>query len=62
MEKFAVAGTPAEARAQLERLAGSGLVDEIALIPHTPNPAERHAPGESGANSPVAWTPVESAS
>ncbi len=41
VEKFAVAGTPAEARAQVERLAGSGLVDEIALIPHTPNPAER---------------------
>ena len=41
VEKFAVAGTPAEARDQLERLAGSGLVDEITLIPHTPNPAER---------------------
>jgi 5,10-methylenetetrahydromethanopterin reductase len=41
VEKFSIAGTPAEARAQLERLAASGLVDEIALIPHTPNPAWR---------------------
>jgi 5,10-methylenetetrahydromethanopterin reductase len=41
VEKFSIAGTPAEARAQLERLAASGLVDEIALIPHTPNPAGR---------------------
>jgi 5,10-methylenetetrahydromethanopterin reductase len=41
VEHFAIAGTPAEARAQLERLAASGQVDEIALIPHTPNPADR---------------------
>src|SRR5262249_49875319 len=41
VEKFAVAGTPAEARDQLERLATSGLVDEIAIIPHTADPAER---------------------
>src|SRR5205823_1288016 len=27
VEKFAIAGTPAEARAQLERLAATGLVD-----------------------------------
>jgi len=41
VERFAVAGTPAEARDQLERLATSGLVDEIAIIPHTADPAER---------------------
>jgi 5,10-methylenetetrahydromethanopterin reductase len=41
VERFAVAGTPAEARAQLERLAATGLVDEIAIIPHTPDPAQR---------------------
>jgi 5,10-methylenetetrahydromethanopterin reductase len=41
VERFAVAGTPAEACAQLERLAASGLVDEIAIIPHTPDPADR---------------------
>jgi 5,10-methylenetetrahydromethanopterin reductase len=41
VERFAIAGTPAEARAQLERLAGSGLVDEIAIIPHTHDPRER---------------------
>lgn len=41
VERFAVAGTPSEARAQLEGLAASGLVDEIAIIPHTQNPAER---------------------
>jgi 5,10-methylenetetrahydromethanopterin reductase len=41
VEKFAVAGTPAEARAQLERLAATGLVDEIALIPHAQDPAQR---------------------
>lgn len=41
VERFAIAGTPAEARAQLERLAATGLVDEIAIIPHTREPAER---------------------
>jgi 5,10-methylenetetrahydromethanopterin reductase len=41
VERFAVAGTPAEARAQMERLAATGLVDEIAIIPHTHEPAER---------------------
>ena len=41
VESFAIAGTPAEARTQLERLAASGLVDEIAIIPHTPDPADR---------------------
>ena len=41
VERFAVAGTPSEARAQLERLAATGLVDEIAIIPHTREPAER---------------------
>jgi 5,10-methylenetetrahydromethanopterin reductase len=41
VESFAVAGTPSEARAQLDRLAASGLVDEIALIPHSEHPADR---------------------
>lgn len=41
VERFAIAGTPAEARQQMERLAASGLVDEIAIIPHTQEPAER---------------------
>jgi 5,10-methylenetetrahydromethanopterin reductase len=41
VERFAIAGTPADARAQLERLAGSGLVDEIAVIPHSHDPTER---------------------
>jgi 5,10-methylenetetrahydromethanopterin reductase len=41
VERFAVAGTPAEAAEQIERLAATGLVDEIAIIPHTPEPAER---------------------
>jgi 5,10-methylenetetrahydromethanopterin reductase len=40
-EKFAVAGTAAEVRVQLERLAASGLVDEIVIVPHAPQPAER---------------------
>ena len=40
-ERFAIAGTPAEAREQLERLAASGLVDEIAIIPHTQDPRDR---------------------
>jgi 5,10-methylenetetrahydromethanopterin reductase len=43
VEKFAVAGTPAEARAQIERLAATGLVDEIALIPHAHDPAARES-------------------
>ena len=41
VERFAIAGTPAEAREQLERLAASGLVDEIAIIPHTQDPRDR---------------------
>jgi 5,10-methylenetetrahydromethanopterin reductase len=41
VERFAVAGTPAEARDQLQRLADTGLVDEIAIIPHTHDPRER---------------------
>lgn len=41
VERFAVAGTPAEARDQLRRLAKTGLVDEIAIIPHTHDPKER---------------------
>jgi 5,10-methylenetetrahydromethanopterin reductase len=41
VERFAIAGTPAEAQHQLRRLAGSGLIDEIAVIPHTQAPAER---------------------
>jgi 5,10-methylenetetrahydromethanopterin reductase len=41
VERFAVAGTPQEACQQLEQLAASGLIDEIAIIPHTPDPAHR---------------------
>ena len=41
VERFAIAGTPAEAREQLQRLVASGLVDEIALIPHTQDPKDR---------------------
>jgi 5,10-methylenetetrahydromethanopterin reductase len=41
VESFAVAGTPAEAREQFERLASSGLVDEIAIIPHSTDQADR---------------------
>src|SRR5947209_9975371 len=41
--RFAIAGTESEARAQIERLASSGLVDEIAIIPHAANPAERES-------------------
>jgi 5,10-methylenetetrahydromethanopterin reductase len=41
VERFAIAGTPAEAQQQLQQLAGTGLIDEIAIIPHTQTPAER---------------------
>jgi 5,10-methylenetetrahydromethanopterin reductase len=41
VERFAIAGTPAEAHDQLRRLAATGLVDEIAIIPHTENPKDR---------------------
>ena len=41
VERFAIAGTPTEAREQLERLAASGLVGEIAIIPHTQDPRDR---------------------
>lgn len=41
VEKFAIAGTPAEAREQMERVAATNLVDEIAIIPHTQDPADR---------------------
>jgi 5,10-methylenetetrahydromethanopterin reductase len=41
VEKFAIAGTRAEVKEQLERLAATGLVDEIAIIPHTQDPAHR---------------------
>jgi 5,10-methylenetetrahydromethanopterin reductase len=41
VERFAIAGTPKEAREQIERLAASGLVDEIAIIPHTQDPRDR---------------------
>jgi 5,10-methylenetetrahydromethanopterin reductase len=41
VERFAIAGTPAEARDQIARLAASGLVDEIAIIPHTQDPTDR---------------------
>jgi len=43
VERFAIAGTPAEALQQLQRLAATGLVDEIAIIPHAPDPREREA-------------------
>lgn len=41
VERFAIAGTPKEAQEQIERLAASGLVDEIAIIPHTQDPRDR---------------------
>src|SRR6185369_2996334 len=41
VERFAIAGTPKEAREQIERLAATGLVDEIAIIPHTQDPKDR---------------------
>lgn len=41
VERFAAAGTASEVHAQLKRLAATGLVDEIAIIPHTQDPAER---------------------
>lgn len=41
VERFAIAGTPKEAREQIERLAATGLVDEIAIIPHTQDPRYR---------------------
>jgi 5,10-methylenetetrahydromethanopterin reductase len=41
VERFALAGTPAEVEQQLRRLAATGLVDEIAIIPHTEDPADR---------------------
>lgn len=41
VERFAIAGTPKEAQEQIERLASSGLVDEIAIIPHTQDPKDR---------------------
>lgn len=41
VERFAVAGNPSEVRDQLDRLAATGLVDEIALIPHSSDPADR---------------------
>jgi 5,10-methylenetetrahydromethanopterin reductase len=41
VEKFAVAGTSTEVRDQIERLASTGLVDEIALIPHAHDPVQR---------------------
>jgi alkanesulfonate monooxygenase SsuD/methylene tetrahydromethanopterin reductase-like flavin-dependent oxidoreductase (luciferase family) len=41
VERFAIAGAPAEARGQMERLVSTGLVDETAIIPHTQEPVER---------------------
>jgi 5,10-methylenetetrahydromethanopterin reductase len=41
VERFAIAGTPVEASAQLERLVATGLVDEVAIIPHTHDPTQR---------------------
>lgn len=41
VEKFAIAGTRAQVREQFERLAATGLVDEIAVIPHTQDPVHR---------------------
>jgi 5,10-methylenetetrahydromethanopterin reductase len=41
VEKFAIAGTPTEAQEQLRRLAATGLMDEIAIIPHGQQPYDR---------------------
>jgi 5,10-methylenetetrahydromethanopterin reductase len=41
VERFAIAGTPSEAREQLERLIATGLVDEVAIVPHTQDLAQR---------------------
>jgi 5,10-methylenetetrahydromethanopterin reductase len=41
VEQFAIAGNPAEVYQQLGRLAATGMVDEIAIIPHTHRPEER---------------------
>ena len=41
VEKFAIAGTPTEAREQVRRLAEAGVVDEIAIIPHAQQPRDR---------------------
>jgi 5,10-methylenetetrahydromethanopterin reductase len=41
VEQFAIAGTPDEVREQLQRLAATDLVDEIAIIPHTQQPTDR---------------------
>ncbi len=40
--KFAIAGTVAECREQVADLVKTGL-DQVAIIPHTPNPADRTA-------------------
>jgi 5,10-methylenetetrahydromethanopterin reductase len=41
VERFAIAGTPAEAHDQLRRLAATGLIDEIAIVPHSEDPKDR---------------------
>ena len=40
--KFAIAGTVAECREQVQALIGTG-VQQVAIIPHTPHPADRLA-------------------
>jgi 5,10-methylenetetrahydromethanopterin reductase len=41
VEKFAIAGTPSEAREQVKRLMQTDRLGQIAIIPHTINPADR---------------------
>ncbi len=41
VEKFAIAGTPEEAREQVKRLMQTDRLSQIAIIPHTINPADR---------------------
>ncbi len=41
VEKFAIAGTPSECRDQVKRLVQTGRLGQIAIIPHTVNPADR---------------------
>ncbi|WP_089722014.1 LLM class flavin-dependent oxidoreductase [Candidatus Entotheonella palauensis] len=40
--RFAIAGTVAECREQVQQLAASGI-HQVSIIPHTPNPADRLA-------------------
>jgi 5,10-methylenetetrahydromethanopterin reductase len=36
VDKFAIAGTVAECRAQVERIKKSGIIQQIAIIPYSP--------------------------